>query len=311
MNAAKKSAKKAWRKAAKKVAVQSPSSMHASDHERVLIVEAHADDCAFFMGGTAARMVLMGKQVRVLTVTTGDQSSLDGKLSEADLIARQNVEHATAMSALGITDQQTLGYTNHFLRVGDTQLQLRKVLTREIRKFQPTTICSFDPYNLYEENPDHPLVGRMAWEAAAFAAYPNFHSEMVREEGLSPAYVRRVLMFTPREPNFFVDIAGEPIQRKITAGMAYPTQLALMSDELKYRGGSLGRGLTTQKSEEAWKAVCNSEARDEGEIANRYYELHPAENPGQSLHLAEGFHLVFLGILEKLHSFFVPELTKL
>ena len=283
------------------------------ERERVLVVEAHADDLVFFMGGTAAKMVESGKLVRVLTVTTGDQSSLDPKLTEEDLVNRQNMEHPIALKTLGITNYQTLDFTNHFLRKGDTALQLRETLTREIRKFQPTTVCSFDPYQLYDENPDHSLVGRMAWEAAAFSAYPNFHANMIRKEGLKPAYVRRILMFAPREPDFFVDIHGTPIEKKVAAGSAYTTQLRLMFDEIKYRLGVHAKELEIPLPEgesetfnavsaQLWNDTCYAWAREMADVANKYYASHPSVVPPVSLELAEGFHIVFLGILQKLRD---------
>ncbi len=314
------------KKAAKKSASHPVNVEHKStgkgESERVLVVEAHADDLLFFMGGTAAKMVQLGKQVRVVTATTGDQSSLDMTLSETDLVHRQETEHAACMKTLGTTDYKTYSFTNHFLSAADTALRLRETLAREIRTFQPTTVCCFDPFSLYDENPDHPLVGRMAWEAAAFSAYPNFHADMIRKEGLKPAYVRRVLMFTPREPNFFVDVQGDPIEKKVAAGSAYTTQLRLMFDEIKYRLGPYASkvgvplpdgesGTFKEVSARMWNVTCYEWAKDMAELANSYYAQHPREAPRAPLELAEGFHVVFLGILERLRNLMPPDLLRL
>ncbi len=304
-----------------KKAAKKNTSNPENDSERVLIVEAHADDLVFFMGGTAAKMVQLGKQVRVVTATTGDQSSLDPSLSEAVLVRRQEAEHANAMNILGITDHKTLDFTNHFLAKGDTALRLREILTREIRTFQPVTVCCFDPYCLYDENPDHALVGRMAWEAAAFSAYPNFHADMIRMEGLTPAYVRRMLMFTPREPNFFVDIKGDPIATKVAGGSAYITQLRLMFDEVKHRLGPLAKkvGVPVPEGEAAefkeaatkvWNVTCESWARETAEEAKKYYVEHPSDAPRIPLEMAEAFHVIYLGILERLRDLLPKDLLR-
>jgi len=55
--------------------------------QRILAIEAHPDDLAFFYGGYIAKMIAEGHVVRVLTVTNGDQSTCDPNLSQDEIVS--------------------------------------------------------------------------------------------------------------------------------------------------------------------------------------------------------------------------------
>lgn len=276
---------------------------------RILAIEAHPDDMAYFYGGTVAKLVAEGHAVRVVTVTTGDQSTLDPALSAPDVAQTLAEEHARVMDILGVSDQRFLsGYTNHFLYASSLQLQLREELIREVRTYRPDTVICFDPADVHEENPDHVMLARVALEAAAFAAYPLVHPEHA-EQDLDPHYVARMLMTPTPAPDLFVDITGPPLEKKMDAGAAYPSQLDLMFSEIDQRLRTLGLDpdLADIGHEALWRSVCESMATETAQHAREFYQHHPDRAPRVPPDHAEGFRLYFFGALGRVSGLLPKE----
>lgn len=202
---------------------------------RYLVIEAHPDDLVFFCGGTVAKLLKEGHEIHVLTVTDGQQGTLNPKYGNENQLAQtMRFEHARACAVHRIKNITHLGMPNHFLE--PTQ-QLREVITRHVRKVQPAGVFCFDPWN-FDENPDHRAVGLMALEACSFAHFHLFHPEHMGE-GLKPAMVAKMILFKTPIPNTFVDIS-ETLETNIQAALMYESQIELMRDEGKLRLAALG-----------------------------------------------------------------------
>lgn len=281
--------------------------------QRILAIEAHPDDLAFFYGGFIAKMTAAGHSVRVLTVTNGDQSTCDPALSCNDIVSILNKEHAKAMDILGVKDQRFLdGFTNHFMFSSEVQLKLREVLIREIREFKPDTVITFDIADMFEENPDHRLLARVGLQAASFAAYPLIHPEQL-QQGLKPHFTGRMLLAPTKQPNVFVDISEDPLEKKKAAGGAYKSQLDLMFSELKYRAETMGLkpDLDDLTPQDLWESVCESMAEETAKVGNAYYTQHKGIAPRIKFMQAEAFRMQYLGAMEKIHDYLPKEYQSL
>ncbi len=160
---------------------------------RYLVVEAHPDDLVFFCGGTVAKLVHAGHEVQVLTITDGQQGTLDKSfVSEYQLANVMRAEHIRALEIIGIKSIRFLGEKNHFL---EPTHSLRERVTRIIRELRPEVVVTFDPWN-NDENPDHRAVGQVTLEACSYAHMHLFHQEHVLE-GLMPAFVSRLFFLKP------------------------------------------------------------------------------------------------------------------
>ncbi|MBN2149941.1 MAG: PIG-L family deacetylase [Candidatus Lokiarchaeota archaeon] len=277
--------------------------------QRILAIEAHPDDLAFFYGGYIAKMTDGGNDVRVLTVTNGDQSTCNPAISRDAIVAMLKEEHAKAMGIVGVKDQRFLdGFTNHFMFSSETQLKLREVLIREIREYKPDTVVTFDIADVFEENPDHRLLARLGLQAASFAAYPLVHPEQL-EQGLEPHFTGRMLLAPTKQPNVFVEISNEPIDKKKAAGAAYKSQLDLMFSELKFRARTMGLkpDLDDIEPQDLWESVCESMAEEAARAGNEYYEQHGDISPRLKLIQAEAFRMQYLGAMEKIHEYLPRE----
>ncbi|MHA1338779.1 MAG: PIG-L deacetylase family protein [Promethearchaeota archaeon] len=288
------------------------------NNKRILIIEAHPDDMTFFYGGTISRLARLGYELKLITITRGSQSTLNPNYSEKEIIQILSQEHQNALKILGIRDFiQFNEFTNHFIYDGNLKLRLREKLIREIRKFKPQTIISFDISNIYDENPDHRVLGELVLEAAAFSAYPLIHSEH-KSEGLKPHFTTRVIMTPTPSPNFYFNFDEIDLDNKIKAAFCYNSQLELMYDELNHRLETIGVNSEISKTpiEVLWPMICKSDAKACANEAKQFYSQNSQLNPYsqedfKKFKYAEEFRIVFLGVLEKVKEILPIDAYKL
>lgn len=180
--------------------------------ERLLVVVAHGDDETLGAGGTMARLAEEGVAVGLLVLTDDDGSrTVSGHAAGTKRAAA--IEQAAGV--LGVKQVRVHGFGDNRL---DTigQLELNKVVEREVREFEPDAV--FAP-SLADLNVDHQLVSR----AARVAGRP----------GRSP--VREIRCFEIRSatdageaaglatfhPNCWQPLSEEHLERKLRALRVY------------------------------------------------------------------------------------------
>ena len=114
--------------------------------QRILVILAHPDDPEFFCGGTVARWTLAGHRVSYCLLTCGEKGTKDRSLTTETLCSLRQKEQRAAAALLGVHDVRFLDHPDGYL-VPD--LNLRKEITRVIRKEQPDILVTCDPTNLY------------------------------------------------------------------------------------------------------------------------------------------------------------------
>lgn len=187
-----------------------PSARPLDDVKRVLGVFAHPDDVDFGAGGTVARWVAEGINVAYVLVTRGDAGGFDDTPRHT-MPALREAEQRAAAAALGVTEIEFLdGYTDGSLT---PSIDLRRDITRAIRRFRPDRILTTAPLRRWERiagpsHPDHLAVG----EATTCAIYPDArnpfaHQELTRED-LEPWVVREVWFMGGPSPDHVVDVTG-------------------------------------------------------------------------------------------------------
>jgi LmbE family N-acetylglucosaminyl deacetylase len=189
----------------------------------ILLVVAHADDPALFLGGTTLRWSDAGWRVVCVRVTDDRWDSHD--LSEAETIAANAAEFRQAAAALGIAEIVELGYATDVL--GDaSEVELREHVIRQIRTHRPYALVTFDPYAMYgEDNQDHIKVAAAVDEAFWCSQFPLHHPEHLTA-GLAPHgcferwyFGRSVVQVTE-----VIDIAPV-LERKLEASLCHQTML--------------------------------------------------------------------------------------
>lgn len=191
-----------------------------------LVVAAHPDDADIGCGGAMARLAAAGQRVVVVVVTDGSEGGEDPALPDEALRDRREGEQRAALRELGVSEVE-------FLRLPDGRLEptlaLRRNLTRLIRRHRPATVFAHDPtahlFDGYINHPDHRAAGLATLDAVFPAAgNPRAFRELL-QEGLAAHKVKSVYLFYTMHANAWIDIAGEPLERKIAALCKHESQL--------------------------------------------------------------------------------------
>jgi LmbE family N-acetylglucosaminyl deacetylase len=234
-----------------------------ADVGRVLVVTAHPDDVDFGAAGSVATWTSAGVEVAYCIVTDGDAGGAEYGVPRADMVALRHEEQTTAAKKVGVSELHWLGYRDG--RVEPT-LDLRRDITRVIRRFRPDRVVTQSPERnferIYASHPDHLATG----EAALCAVYPDArnawaHEELL-DEGYEPHVVREVWVMTGRAPNRFVDIT-DVIDRKIDALLSHRSQLPdpdsipdLLRNWARMNAGTAG--LPSDRYAEAFQAISTA-----------------------------------------------------
>jgi LmbE family N-acetylglucosaminyl deacetylase len=256
----------------------------------VLVVVAHADDMALFLGGTVARWCDAGWRVVLVRVTDDRWDSV--ALSEADTIAANARELRAAAAILGVHEIVDLGYPTDVL--GDTSaVALREKIIRQVRRWRPYALVGFDPYSgVGEDNQDHLVVAKAVDEAFWTAQFDKHHPEHLAD-GLAPhgAFERWYFGRPVREVTDVVDISAT-LERKLAAARAHDTPLRNAVEQLRMQARTGG-----------WQVAALDEARS-GDLGPLLEVLvrGAAERAGErhGVRCAEEFRVVRFGGLAPL-----------
>lgn len=208
----------------------------------ILVVVAHGDDPALFVGGTIRLLADAGCSVHILRYT--DDATDSHGLDPAETVARNDREFAAAARILGASTTQSLGFASDTL--GDIPRSvLREAAIRAIRSVRPFAVLTFDPYSvLFEDNQDHIRIAQEVDEAFWTAMFDKHHPEH-GNEGLTPHGVAERWYFGRRllEPTDIVNISGV-IDAKVAAAVAHETMMDNLINQLTLMGETAGIAAT-------------------------------------------------------------------
>lgn len=190
-----------------------------------MCVVAHPDDAEFMFAGTIAKWTRAGTTVTYVIVTKGDKGSADPAMTTELLTEIRDREQRDAAELLGVAHCEFLGYPDGYLQ---HTLELRRDITRLIRKYRPDVLMTFDPETrffggYYPNHPDHRAVG----DATIDAMFPSARDRLTFPEllvdGLEPHHVKELWLGSTSEPNHWVDIT-DTLALKQEAMRRHPSQ---------------------------------------------------------------------------------------
>jgi LmbE family N-acetylglucosaminyl deacetylase len=210
---------------------------------RVLVVAAHPDDPEFLAGGTIARLAKEGREIAYVIVTNGNKGSGDRSVTSQQLVPIREEEQRCAARVLGVRGVEFLGYEDGELE--DTR-NLRRDITREIRRWRSDLIITLNPYRTYNNFPgwhrDHRTTARVVLDCV----YPLARDHLSFPE-LAPDYephkVREVYMIEWERPRLVIDIT-DTMDLKLEAIRCHASQIAdfkALEARLRDRAAPLGR----------------------------------------------------------------------
>jgi LmbE family N-acetylglucosaminyl deacetylase len=264
----------------------------------VLVVIAHADDVALFIGGSVAAWADAGWRVVVVRATDDRWDSVGS--DEAATVAANRDEFARAADILGVHQIVELGYPTDTL--GDVStVELRERVIHAVRTYRPHALVSFDPYAMYgEDNLDHVAVARAVDESFWTSQFDLHHPEHFDEisahtnEPLAPHgcferwyFGRRVIDVTD-----VVDVTAT-LDRKIAAACGHRTMMLNFLNQLRLQAHTGG-----------WQIPAVDEALEAGDVTEVLSLMLRAggERLGQryGVGAAEEFRVVVFGGMEGL-----------
>jgi len=214
--------------------------------KKALVVVAHPDDIDFGCAGTVATLTAHGVEVVYCLVTSGDAGGDASTHTKEERAAIRESEQTNAARVVGV---QTLEFLHYADGTVEPTLQLRKDISRVIRKHQPDLVITQSPERnwerIYGSHPDHMAAG----EATVRAVYPDARNPHafpeLLQEGFQPHTVPE-LWITGLNPTMAVDIT-EQFDKKIEALRQHESQVghredlrALIKDWAKRTSKSFG-----------------------------------------------------------------------
>jgi LmbE family N-acetylglucosaminyl deacetylase len=157
-------------------------------------IQAHSDDIPLYAGGLVAKLINEGYTGYLIRISNDE--SAGRTLGHG--VVQNEIDNQEVAKALGCKKAFSFYYRNH--RMDDcAEIEIRSRLIFLFRMLQVDTLVTMDPYNHYEENPDHLVAGRAAeaacWLAGGRKDYPEHY-----RAGLKPARVREKY-YHARSPN--------------------------------------------------------------------------------------------------------------
>src|SRR5438552_6522680 len=191
---------------------------------RVMFVAAHPDDPEFLAGGTIARLAKEGREITYLIATNGNKGSNDRGVTSERLAPIRAEEQRRAARVLGVERVEFLGYEDG--EVEDTR-DLRRDVTRQIRRWRPELIITLNPHRTYDNFPgwhrDHRTTGRVVLDCV----YPLARDHLSFPELLpeyEPHNVREVYLIQWEQPRLVIDIT-DTMELKLDAIRCHASQV--------------------------------------------------------------------------------------
>jgi LmbE family N-acetylglucosaminyl deacetylase len=210
---------------------------------RVLVVAAHPDDPEFLAGGTVARLAKEGREIAYVVVTNGNKGSGDRNITSAQLIPIREDEQRRAAQVLGVRNVEFLGYEDGELE--DTH-NLRRDISREIRRWRPDLVITLNPYRTYNNFPgwhrDHRTTARVVLDCV----YPLARDHLSFPELLpdhEPHKVREVYLVQWEQPRLVLDIT-DTMDLKLEAIRCHKSQVGdveAVEARMRNRAATLGK----------------------------------------------------------------------
>jgi LmbE family N-acetylglucosaminyl deacetylase len=210
---------------------------------RVMFVAAHPDDPEFLAGGTVARLAKEGREITYVIVTNGNKGSSDRGVTSEQLAPIRAEEQRKAARVLGVERVEFLGYEDG--EVEDTR-NLRRDVTREIRRWRPELVITLNPHRTYNNFPgwhrDHRITGRVVLDCV----YPLARDHLSFPELLpeyEPHNVRELYLIQWEQPRLVIDVT-DTMELKLEAIRCHASQVGdfkTVEARMRNRAAVLGK----------------------------------------------------------------------
>ena len=179
---------------------------------KILAIGAHMDDIELGCGGTIAKAIANGHQVKILIMSPSGYTNIYGNIQRTDIEA--NREQQTAFQILGVTNYQICNFPSKEVYCSPEVINQIDLC---ITNFQPDLIFTHYPFDTHQSH-----VGT----AEATMAAARRHNNIIFYEPLNPT--RKSLI--PFNPNLYIDIS-DYIDVKLNALRAHASEITKFGGE--------------------------------------------------------------------------------
>ncbi|HEX2140647.1 MAG TPA: PIG-L deacetylase family protein [Candidatus Limnocylindria bacterium] len=221
--------------------------------ERVLVIFSHPDDAEFGAAPTIAALARLGARVDYLVTTDGGKGTDDPAVTPQQLAATRRAEQRAAADVLGVSEIVHLDYPDGYLT---PSLDLRRDISRQIRRFRPDLVIAQNPQrrsdgNPFIAHPDHLATGEATLAAVYPAARDRLNFPELIDEGLEPWKVRQVLVTGVERPNLWIDV-GETLETGMRALRCHVSQVddwEAVETRILERTAEAGRAVALERAQ--------------------------------------------------------------
>lgn len=195
--------------------------------DSAMVIFAHPDDAEWTCGGTIAKWAREGVECTYVLVTNGGSGTQDVTMTRERLTEIRYREQQEAADVLGVKNLVKLGFEDGYLY---PDLDLRRAIAREIRRFRPDVVITQDPRartvaDFYINHPDHIAVGECVFrsmnpDASSALMFP----ELLHDEGLEQHLPKALFLGAFLEGTTFVDVS-DTFELKIEALLKHASQM--------------------------------------------------------------------------------------
>jgi LmbE family N-acetylglucosaminyl deacetylase len=169
--------------------VERPAQGTPHQGKVLALVTPHLDDGPIFAFGTIAKLLREGYTGYLIRTSNDEKDSYEMTLGET-VLANERDARALA-KATGLKNVFDLGYRNH--RMDDvSRIEIRARLIFLFRLLKVNTIFSYDPWDHYEENPDHFVTAQSVeaacWMAGGAKDFPEHFEAGLKPHSVSEKY---------------------------------------------------------------------------------------------------------------------------
>lgn len=246
--------------------------------KRLAAIQPHCDDIPIFAAGTVLKLLDEGYEGILINVS--DDSMAGEGSSYGDIVLKNENDTKEVARRLGLKEVVFLKYPNHNMDAWPL-VEIRARLIFLFRAYKIDTVISYDPWALYERNPDHYITAR-AVESACWMSRSEWDYPEHFKFGLTPHGPVEKYYFArgPQLVNRVVDIT-DYMEGKVYANLANVTQgpAGNLGARLRRRLAAEGKKLALlgNDDETANRAYTRRFALSRDRVRGRQYGLEYAE----------------------------------
>ena len=201
---------------------------------KILAVGAHLDDIELACGGTLAKAIEAGHEVKAIILSHSGYTNYDGKVMRTNETAIK--EGTDALHVLGISDIDILDFPNKDIQYSPETIE---ALDRRMASFAPDVIFSHHPFDTHQSH----VGASKSTISAARRKNTIFFFEPIAPSGRS---------YVPFKPQMYVDISST-IEKKLNALEMHVTENNKFGESwikgVKSRAGFRGYEMGTEFAE--------------------------------------------------------------